>query len=130
MNLTNAWRAKVYDALLRGVTLTAPATVYLRLFSANPGIGTPSFADEASGGSYTGQPVDMDAPTAGAGSNTSTITFANMPAGTWTHWAIAATAAGADPDDVILVGELTSARTTSEGASLPLAAGDFDLTVA
>lgn len=129
MNLTTAWRTKLYEAICHENWMHAEA-IFLRLFSADPGLDPPVFDDEATGGSYAGQPLVMAAGVDGAGTNTDPVTFANMPAGTWTHFAIADRAGGTDPNHVILVGALTSARTTAAGSSLTLAPGDLELTIA
>lgn len=76
----------VGNLLLRATALTAPATIYLALFTADP--GEAGSAGEVTGGSYARQTITFGAPTNGAFSNDASVTFSDMPAATVTHWAI------------------------------------------
>jgi hypothetical protein len=134
VNLSYIWRTYIYDVLAgNGWWIVAPDGVYLRLFAADPFADgpelEPSFDDEAAGGSYTGQPLPMTETTPGTGVNTDPVVFANMPAGTWTHWGLATTPGDSFPGTLIATGALTSARTTAAGSSLTLAAGDFGFSI-
>lgn len=63
----------VLNHVLRNVTLTSPATVYLALFTVAPtdvGGGT-----EVSGGSYARQAVTFAAPVSGSVANSGAVTF-------------------------------------------------------
>lgn len=112
---------KVRDLILRATAWTAPATVYLGLFSTattDAGGGT-----EAAGGSYARKAVAFAAPATGQGENSGAITFTNMPAGTWTHGALFdALTAG----NMLLHGPLTAPITTGAGDQIVFAAGDID----
>ena len=62
------------NATLRNSAYSSPATVYVGLFTTNPtdtGPGT-----EVSGGAYARQSVTFGAPSGGACSNSSAVTFA------------------------------------------------------
>ena len=61
-------------------------TPYLALYTASPNAG--GGGTEVSGGSYSRQTVAFGAISSGTMSNTSAITFTNLPAATITHFAI------------------------------------------
>lgn len=64
------------DAALQG------ATIYMSLHTADPGT---SGANEVTGGSYGRQEAVFGAASAGQSSNTGTVVWTGMPAGTITH---------------------------------------------
>ena len=72
---------RTLDHFLRAVASTAPATVYLGLFTANPtdaGGGT-----EVSGNAYARQAITFGAASGGSTSNTAAV---NFPAATPAGW--------------------------------------------
>lgn len=83
-------RGKITDHVLRGVSYTAPAAVYVSLHTSDPTInGTP--ATEVSAGWYARQAVTFAAQsTAGQTSNSNTITFSGVTGSsvTVTHFGI------------------------------------------
>lgn len=79
--MTTYLRNKIYDHVFRNTAYTPPATVYIALHTADPGLnGT---ANELVGTSYARQAMTVGAPTAGVGSNSAEIAFG--PAGS--DWA-------------------------------------------
>lgn len=79
---------KLINHTLRNVSYTAPAIVYVALFTTDP--TDDNTGTEVSGGSYARLPLTLTAPSAGTGTNTADLVFG--PAGTaWgiiTHSAI------------------------------------------
>lgn len=77
-NLTDTEENRLLDAVLGTASYTAPTSpLKLRLMTA---AGSDSVAGtEVSGGSYAGQTVAFGAASAGAASNSGTVTFTNMP---------------------------------------------------
>ena len=61
-------------------------TPYLALYTSSPNAG--GGGTEVSGGSYARQTVAFGAISSGSMSNTSAITFTNLPAATITHFAV------------------------------------------
>ena len=81
-------RAAIYNAIYKATAFTGPATMYMSLHTADPGL---TGANEITGNAYARTAIAMTTPTAGAGSNSSSPTFpAPTPAawGTATHFAI------------------------------------------
>lgn len=113
---------KVLNLVLRATAFTAPATVYLALFTTattDAGGGT-----EVAGGSYGRQAVTFTAPaTPGVTDNSGVISFTNMPAATVTHAALFdASTAG----NMLLHAALTASKTVAAGDTITFAAGDID----
>lgn len=117
---------KVLNLVLRATAFTAPATVYMALFTTattDAGGGT-----EVAGGSYARQAVTFVAPsTPGVTESSGIISFSNMPAATVTHAALYdAVSAG----NMLLHAALTASKTVGAGDTLSFAAGDIDATFA
>lgn len=121
-SMTDFFENKVIDHLLRNQSYTPPATVYLALFTTattDAGGGT-----EVTGGSYARQACALSAASGGASSNSSTISFTNMPACTVTH---AALMDASTSGNMLLHGALAASKTVSAGETLSFAAGDVDV---
>lgn len=113
MSLSNSYETSVGNALLRGQTLTGPATVYVGLFTADPtDAGTQT--SEVSGNAYARQSVAFAVPTVdGEFQSSGDVTFpvATGSWGTITHIALmTASTAG----DIIMSGELVDANGTAD----------------
>lgn len=74
--LSSYLKQALFNEVLRNTNYAPPATVYLSLHTADPGI---TGASEVTGGSYARQAIAFGAPTAGVGTNSGTIDFASMP---------------------------------------------------
>lgn len=124
-SMTDYLEDKIRGHVLLAVTYTAPATVYMALFTSattDAGGGT-----EVTGGSYAREAVDFDAATTGVAVSASDVTFAAMPAATVTHAAIFdASTAG----NMLLHGPLTAPKTVAAAADLVFPAGDITATFA
>jgi hypothetical protein len=115
------------NGVLRGTTFTAPATVYVALYTAAPsdaGGGT-----QVSGGAYARQSAAFTAPSNGATSNSADITFpiATADWGTVSHFGIfdAATAG-----NLLIHGAFSVAKPIYNGDQFIIRAGDLDVTFA
>lgn len=81
-------RQAIYNAIWKNTAFTGPATLYVSLHTAAPGL---TGANEVSGNAYARTAVVMGTPTGGAGASTTAVTFpAPTPSnwGTVTHFAI------------------------------------------
>lgn len=121
--MTNYLEDALRDHVLLGDTYTAPATVYLALFSTattDAGGGT-----EVTGGSYARVAVGFSAGATGEAVSSADEVFTAMPAVTVTHAALmdAATAG-----NMLLHGALTAPKVVAGGATLTFAAGDITAT--
>lgn len=107
---------------------TAPTSVYLALFTADP-TDTGSVAAEVSGGAYVRQLITWGTISGGSVSNSVAVTFPTATAswGTVTHVGIMdAVSAG----DMIYVGALTVSKTVGSGDDVEFAIGALVVTEA
>lgn len=110
-------------------TITAPATVYLALFTAvtdaEAGTGT-----EVAGGSYARTAITFGAPSNGAIANSGDVTFPTASAdwGTVTHAAIFD--ASSSGNALTALTALAASKAVGNGDTLKFAAGDIDVTLA
>lgn len=122
-SMTDLLEDALRDHVLLDTPYTAPATVYLALFTTattDAGGGT-----EVTGGSYARQAVTFTAGATGEAVSSADETFASMPACTVTHAALmSASTAG----DMLLHGALTAPKVVAGGATLTFAAGDITAT--
>lgn len=112
----------VINRFLRNQAFTPPPIVYLALFSTattDAGGGT-----EAVGGSYARKAITLSAAASGVSSNTASISFPNMPAGTWTHAAIIDATTGGN---FLFHGPLNTSKTSVAGQTLEVAIGELDV---
>lgn len=121
--MTNYLADKVLNHTLRNTAYTAPAAVYLALFTADPTrAGTQT--NEVSGGSYARTAVTFGAPADSGSAEEVKNTIVNFPTPTadWgvvTHWGIMdATTAG----NMLYHGALTSSKTIQNGDPVSAAA--------
>lgn len=130
--LSNYAEKKLLDHLLGKAAYTMPTTVYLALFTADPGEAGGLTAEVTAGG-YARLAITslMTATDAATGTSTSTGAITIGPAtagwGTITHVAImdAATAG-----NTLLYGPLASAKTIASGDSFQMAAGQLSAVLA
>lgn len=123
-NLSNYLENKLIDHFLGTTSFTAPAAVYVALYTVAPsdaGGGT-----EVTGGSYARQTATFTASASGATSNDANIDFTNMPAATVVAIGIHdALTSG----NLLLWGTLTTNKTTDAGDTLRIATGDLDISI-
>ena len=125
MSATDYLESKLLDHVLRNTAYSQPAGLYMSLHTANPGdTGT---ASEVTGGSYARQPIAFNASVPGSGQALSNgaVSFTSMPATTVTYFGIFDAVSGGNP---LFDGPLSSAQTTTAGATLAFAAGQVIIT--
>lgn len=124
MSKTNFLETQILNHVLRNVPYSAPATVYVALFTATPdetGGGT-----EVSGGAYARQAVTFAAPSPDSVTNTADILFPVATAnwGTVTHFAIMdALTAG----NMLYYSALTTARSVLVDDQFRFPAGQLEV---
>lgn len=125
MSFSNYLETKVLDHVFGGTAYTAPATLYLGLFTSNPnedGSGT-----EVSGGGYVRQSVAFTI-SGNTASNTAAVEYPTATAnyGTVTHVGIYdASSAG----NLIAYAALTSSKSIETGDVFRVPTGDLDITL-
>lgn len=125
MSFSNYLETKVLDHVFGGTAYTAPSTLYLALFTANPnedGSGT-----EVSGGGYARQSVAFTI-SGNTASNTAAVEYPTATAnyGTVSHVGIYdASSSG----NLIAYAALTSSKTIETGDVFRVPTGDLDITL-
>lgn len=102
--------------VLRGTTLTAPATIYAALFTSSSSLAAlkvGTLTNEVSGGSYARVAVTLGAPTDGDGS-AGTVTFTTATAA-WGTIRFAALMDASTSGNVLMYAQLTSDVTINNG---------------
>lgn len=123
MSFSNYLENKVLLHVFGATAYTAPATLYVALFTTDPGeAGT---GTEVSGGSYARQTVAFTV-VGSLASNTAAVEFPTATAswGTITHAAVYDAVSGGN---LLASGALTTSKTIASGDVLRIPAGDFDI---
>lgn len=121
---TNFLENELIDHVLRNLAYSSPTAVFVGLFTAAP--GEAGGGTEVTGGSYARQQVTFSAPSDGATSNSSQITFPQATAswGTVTHAAIFdAVTTG----NMLYYATLTTSRLIDNTDTARITAGDLDI---
>ncbi|MHC4276952.1 MAG: phage tail fiber protein [Planctomycetota bacterium] len=126
-DMSNFLENELFDHVLRNLAYTGPVTVYVALFTSDP--GEAGGGTEVSGGAYARQAVTFTAPTDGAGDNNADITFPEATAswGTITHAAIFdALTVG----NMLLYSPLAASKIIDTGDTFKFKTGDLDASFA
>jgi hypothetical protein len=117
---------KLLDHSLGTTAFTAPATVYVGLYTSSP--GDDDSGTEVSGGSYARQSASFAAASAGSASTDATITFPAATAnwGTITHISIHdASTAG----NLLYHGAVTTSKTIESGDTFQISSGNLTISL-
>jgi hypothetical protein len=121
-NKTNYLEDALLNAVLRNIAFSSPATVYVGLFTGDPGEGG-SLAAEVSAGEYTRMAVAFGAPSGGTCANTGIITFPTA-VGSWGIITYGAILDSALPGgNVLYSGTLAAPKTVDPGDTVSFAIG-------
>lgn len=123
MSFSNYLENKVLDHVFGGSAYTAPSTLYVGLFTSDP--GEAGGGTEVSGGSYARQTITFTV-TGSQASSSAAVEFPTATAswGTITHAAVYdAVSAG----NLLAYGALTASKTIDSGDVFRIPSGDFDI---
>lgn len=127
---SNYLELKLLDHALGTTTFTKPTTVYLALFTADPGEAS-SFTNEisTSGTAYSRQAISFAAAASGSAASSATVTFPTATAswGTITHVAVC-DGGTAGAGNQLFYGAVTTSKTIDTGDTFQVSSGN--LTVA
>ena len=123
MSFSNYLENKVLLHVFGATAYTAPATLYVGLYTSDPGEG--NTGTEVSGGSYARQTIAFTV-TDNQASNTAAVEFPTATAswGTVTYAAVFDAVSGGN---MMAYGALTTSKTIASGDVLRIPAGDFDI---
>lgn len=123
MSFSNYLENKVLDHVFGGVAYTAPATLYVGLFTSSP--GETGSGTEVSGGSYARQTIAFTV-TGSQASNTAAVEFPTATA-SWGTITFAAIYDALSGGNLLAYGALTTSKTIDSGDVFRIPAGDFDI---
>ena len=123
MSFSNYLENKVLDHVFGGVAYTAPATLYVGLFTSSP--GETGSGTEVSGGSYARQTIAFTV-TGSQASNTAAVEFPTATA-SWGTITFAAIYDALSGGNLLAYGALTTSKTIDNGDVFRIPAGDFDI---
>ena len=123
MSFSNYLENKVLDHVFGGSAYTAPATLYVGLFTSDPGEG--GGGTEVSGGSYARQTIAFTVTDSQA-SSSAAVEFPTATAswGTITYAAVYDAVSGGN---LLASGALTTSKTIDSGDVFRIPSGDFDI---
>jgi hypothetical protein len=121
---------KVLDHFLGTASTSAPATVYLALFTTDPTDAGSGTEVSTSGTAYARQSIAFSSASSGTTSNSADVEFSQATGsgfGTVTHFGIFdASTAG----NLLFHGALTASKTIDAGDVFKIASGNLSITVA
>jgi hypothetical protein len=123
VSFSNYLENKVLDHVFGGVAYTAPATLYVGLFTSSP--GETGSGSEVSGGSYARQTIAFTV-TGSQASNTAAVEFPTATA-SWGTITFAAIYDALSGGNLLAYGALTTSKTIDSGDVFRIPAGDFDI---
>lgn len=123
MSFSNFLENKVLGHVFGATPYTAPATLYVGLFTSSP--GETGSGTEVSGGSYARQTIAFTVTGAQA-SNTAAVEFPTATA-SWGTITFAAIYDALSGGNLLAYGALTTSKTIDNGDVFRIPAGDFDI---
>jgi hypothetical protein len=118
----------VLNAILRATAYTGPATVYVSLHTADPGLTGANEVANAGGSAYARQAVAFSAAAGESTASTGVIDFTNMPASTITHIALWDDVALSTIGHFVWSGVLAANKTLQLGDTFRFAIGSITAT--
>lgn len=122
---SNYLENKVMGHVFGGAAYSAPSTLYLALYTSDPGEG--NTGTEVSGGSYARQTVAFTV-TNNLATNTSAIEFP-VATGTWGTVTHIGVMDALTTGNLLAYAQLSSSKAVSAGDALRFPAGDIDITL-
>ena len=123
MSFSNFLENKVLGHVFGATPYTAPATLYVGLFTSSP--GETGSGSEVSGGSYARQTIAFTV-TGNQASNTAAVEFPTATA-SWGTITFAAIYDALSGGNLLAYGALTTSKTIDNGDVFRIPTGDFDI---
>lgn len=125
--MSNYLENALVNATLRATTYTAPATVYISLWTSDP--TDANTGTEVSGGSYARQAATMGAPSNGVTTNSADIVFPTATAGWGTVGWVGINDASTS-GNLLYHAALDASKTVSSGDIFKIVSGNLSVTLA
>lgn len=124
--MSNFLENAIINAVLRNTSYTSPTTVYVGLYTSDPGEG--NTGTEVSGGSYARTAVTFGAPSNGVSTNSASVTFPTAT-GTWgtvTHIGILDAATSGN---LLYYTPLDASKSIASGDVFTISTGNLSVTM-
>lgn len=125
--MSNYLENALLNAVLRNTSYTSPSTVFVALYTDNPGEG--GTGTEVSGGSYARVAGTFGAPSDGVSVNSSAIEFAQAT-GSWGTVSHMALYDAITSGNMLFYGSLTTSKAIESGDIFKFASGQLSVTLA
>lgn len=119
---SNYLRTKFIRHVINVTAFTAPATLYLALYTTDPTIA--DVGSEVTGGSYSRKAISFGTEANGTVASNAIINFTSMPAVTITHWGIRDASSGGN---LLYFGAFDIPISVAAAATFPIASGDLTI---
>lgn len=116
-------RSKIVRHAINAASYTAPATLYLALYTSDPTVADVGI--EVTGGSYSRKSISFGTEANGTVASNAIINFTSMPQVTVTHWGIRDASSGGN---LLYFGAFDIPIDVAAAATLPIASGNLTLT--
>lgn len=125
--MSNYLENALINATLRATTFTAPATVYLALYTTDP--TDADTGTEVSGGSYARQSITFGSPSNGVSTNSADITFPTAT-GSWGTVAYVGIRDASTTGNLLYHAPLTTSKAIDTGDIFKVTTGNLSVTLA
>ncbi len=125
--MSNYLENALINATLRNTTYTSPATVYVGLYTSDPGEGTTG--TEVSGTSYARQSVTFGAPSNGVSTNSAAVEFPQA-GGSWGTVSHIGILDASTSGNLLYYTALDASKTIDTGDVFRIAIGSLSVTLA
>jgi hypothetical protein len=125
--MSNYLENGLLNAVLRNTSYTSPATVYVGLYTSNPGEG--NTGTEISGGSYARKSATFGSPSDGVCTNSAAVEF-DQASATWGTVSHVGLLDAITSGNLLFYTDLTTSKTIESGDIFKIAAGSLSVTLA
>lgn len=125
--MSNYLENGLLNAVLRNTSYTSPATVYVGLYTSNPGEG--NTGTEVSGNSYARKSATFGAPSDGVCTNSAAVEF-DQATGSWGTISHVGLLDAITSGNLLFYTDITTSKTIETGDIFKIAAGSLSVTLA
>lgn len=126
MSMSNYLENKLLDHTLRNVSYTPPTTIYLALYTSDP--GEDKTGTEVSGGAYARKAITFSAASSGTVTNNADVLF-DIATANWGNISHVGVLDAVTGGNLLYSGQLTTAKTINSSDQLKIAAGDLTISL-
>ena len=125
--MSNYLENGLLNAVLRSTSYSSPATVYVGLYTSDP--GEDNSGTEVSGGSYARKSAAFNAPSNGVCTNSAAVEF-DQATGNWGTVSHVALLDAITSGNLLFYTDITTSKTIETGDIFKIAAGSLSVTLA